>query len=92
MPSYTDEEKITIAKQYMLPKILQESGVPPERIAFDEDVWPSIVRPLGFDSGIRSLQRTVGQVVRKVAMQLVKSEAESVRITSDNVKHYVSQN
>lgn len=92
MPSYTDEEKITIAKQYMLPKVLQESGVPPDKIIFDEDVWPSIVRPLGFDSGIRSLQRNIGEVVRKVAMQMVKGEAESVRITSDNVKHYISQN
>ncbi len=91
MPSYTDDEKITIAKQYMLPKILQESGVPADKIVFDDQVWSTIVRPLGFDSGIRSLQRNVGQVVRKVAMQLVRGEIESVRITPDNVKQYVSQ-
>lgn len=91
MPSYTDEEKITIAKKYMLPKVLQQSGVPQDKIVFDEEVWPTIVRPLGFDSGIRTLQRTIGQVVRKVAIQMVKGEVESVRITPENIKQYVSQ-
>lgn len=91
MPSYTDEEKITIGKRYMLPKIIQESGVPPDKIVFDEEVWPAIVRPLGFDGGIRTLQRTINGVVRKVARQMVQGEIASARITQENVKQYISQ-
>src|SRR3989344_9241076 len=58
MPSYTDEEKITIGRDYILPKAIAESGLSPDTVVFDNDVWPKIVRPLGFDAGMRTLERT----------------------------------
>ena len=45
MPSYTDDEKIIIAKTYMLPKILTEAGLTVDNLTIDETVWPKIVRP-----------------------------------------------
>ncbi len=90
MPSYTDNEKIVIGKQYMLPKILQSSGLPDNALIIDEDVWPSIVRPLGFDSGMRTLERTIEGVVRKVALQVVQGKGSEFHITGQNIKEYLS--
>src|SRR4029079_7317900 len=52
MPAYTDEEKIVIGKSYLLPKIEQSSGLPQNVLRIDNSVWPFIIRPLGYDSGI----------------------------------------
>lgn len=91
LPSYSDEEKITIAKRYILPKVLEETGVSTDRIVFDEEVWINIVRPLGFDSGIRTLERTIQGVVRKVAKDIVEGKIQSIHFTKDNIKPYLPQ-
>jgi len=89
MPAYTDEEKITIASRYVFPKAMQESGLPPDAIYIDPVVWPQLVRPLGFDAGIRTLERTIRGTCRKVARMLVEGQATQIRITPDNVKEYL---
>jgi len=66
MPSYTDDEKITIGKKYLLPRILKEAGVDSGLLQIQDDVWPLIARPLGYDAGIRTLERTVEGIVRKI--------------------------
>lgn len=89
MPSYTDEEKIIIGKNYILPKALQGSGLPPGTLTLSDDIWPQVVRPLGFDAGIRSLQRTIEGVVRKVARQVVEGKPGPYQITTKNVGEYI---
>ncbi len=59
MPSYTDEEKIVIAKSYLMPNILKESGLNPQDILVPDELWAELVRPLGYDPGIRSLRRLI---------------------------------
>ena len=89
MPSYTDDEKYHIGKEYVLPRMLKDSGLLPENLLIDEAVWPRIIRPLGFDSGIRTLERTVNGVCRKVARQIVEEGVQSVHVTVDNIKAYL---
>lgn len=89
MPSYTDEEKLVIAKSYLLPKAQKEAGLDSGAIIVNDDVWPLILRPLGFDAGIRSLARTLQGLSRKVAMQMVQGNIGPFRITSENVKEYL---
>lgn len=89
MPSYTDEEKIVIAKQYLFKKIRSEAGLTDQQLIIDETVWPGIIRPLGFDSGIRSLERTVEGLCRRVARQIVEGKAQAIRVTDDNLKSYL---
>lgn len=89
MPSYTDEEKIIIAKSYVYPNIMKESGLSPQQIAIDDNVWPEVVRPLGFDSGIRTLERTVNGICRKVARNIVEGKFGNVHITETNIKQYL---
>lgn len=89
MPSYTDEEKTIIAKQYMLPKVLKESGLTPDNMTIDEAVWPKIVRPLGYDAGIRTLERTIEGVARKIARSIVEGKAKHFHLTLDTIKNYL---
>jgi len=89
MPSYSDNEKIAIGKNYMLPKIIRRSGIPPESLVIKDEVWPLIVRPLGFDAGMRTLERTIQQVVRKVALEIVEGKGNVFEITPENVKQFL---
>jgi ATP-dependent Lon protease len=89
MPSYSDKEKITIGRDYMFPKILEESGISQGVINISEEVWPQIVRPLGFDAGTRTLERTIKGVVRKIARLIVEGKNQKYDLTPDNIKGYL---
>lgn len=91
MPSYTDQEKITIAQKYVLPSSIKAAGLPEGSLIIDEDVWANIVRPLGYDAGIRTLERNVDGIVRKVAKMIVEGKAKSVHVTSENMKQFLPQ-
>ena len=89
MPSYSDQEKITIGRDYMLPEIIRQSGIPVSALVIGDDVWPQIVRPLGFDAGMRTLERTIQQVVRKTAREIVEGKTKMFTVTSENVKEFL---
>lgn len=89
MPSYTDEEKQHIAQEYLLPKALEVSGLDAGSIVIDPTLWSQIIRPLGYDAGIRTLNRTIEGVVRKSAKMIVDGQATVVHITQDNIKEFL---
>lgn len=89
MPAYTDQEKIVIARDYILPKVLERSGLKEGELLIDPNLWPGVVRPFGFDTGIRSLERTLQAVCRKVAKEIVEGKSTTVTITADNLKYYL---
>lgn len=89
MPSYYDEEKIAIGKQYMLPKFIKQGGISPDSLVIDDAVWPQIVRPLGYDAGMRTLERTIQTIIRKVAAKIVRGEGEKFVINQENLKEYL---
>ena len=91
MPSYTDQEKIEIARSYLMPAALEETGLTKEQLVIDEDVWANVVRPLGFDSGIRTLQRTIKNMCGKVAKEIVEQQITQVHVSAENVKKYLPQ-
>lgn len=89
MPSYTDEEKTVIAHKYLFNRIREQTGLKPEQIHIDESVWPGIIRPLGFDSGIRSLERTIEGICRKTARLIVEGKVTSVLVNQSNIKDFL---
>ncbi len=91
MPSYSDHEKIVIGQKYVIPKAIKASGLPDGSLIIDEDVWANIVRPLGYDAGIRTLERNIDGIVRKVARMIVEGNTKSVHITAQNVKEFLPQ-
>ncbi len=91
MPSYTDEEKMMIAKQYLFARVRTSTGLTEAQLTVDDSVWAGVIRPLGFDSGIRSLQRTIEGICRKVARQIVEGQAQTIHLTPQNIKEYLPQ-
>lgn len=90
MPSYSDEEKLIIGKDYLLPKALEEAGLSDGILSINEAAWPLILRPLGFDSGIRSLSRSLQAICRKVARKQVEGTAGPFKIAQENLGEYLS--
>ncbi len=92
MPSYTDDEKVVIAKTYLFPKIKKQAGLLDNQLIIDEPIWPNIIRPLGFDSGIRSLERTIEGICRKTARLVVEGkvpQGQTVHVTAENLKQFL---
>ncbi|MEO6728707.1 MAG: AAA family ATPase [Candidatus Dojkabacteria bacterium] len=89
--SYTDNDKIMIAKNYLLPKVREATGITEAQLSFEDDAWPLIIRPLGFDAGVRQLERTLTELARKVALQIVQGLATGVRITAANFRQYIPE-
>ncbi len=91
MPSYTDHEKTVIAQKYVLPDLLEKAGLKPGQFVIRDDVWPVVVRPLGYDMGIRTLQRTLEGAVRKATRIIVEKGYPEVVITMDNYQIFLPQ-
>lgn len=87
--SYTDAEKEHIARDYLLPKIRKSTGLNESQMSFSEDVWPLMIRPLGFDAGIRQLERNIVNVARKVARIIVEKNIPSVNINPQNFRQFI---
>lgn len=87
--SYTDEEKVVIAKNYSLPKVIKNTGIDASQIVIDEDVWPLLVRPVGYDAGLRQLERNLATLVRSAARKIIEGTVVPIRITKDNLREFV---
>jgi len=91
MPSYTDDEKITIAKDYLLPRALKSNGLTINDLKVSDEMWPQIVRPLGFDAGVRTLQRNIEGMCRKVAKIILDGKTRQVTVDESNIKTFLPQ-
>lgn len=91
MPSYNDEEKIVIAKDYILPRVMVGTGLKKEDLLIDETCWSQIVRPLGYDAGLRTLKRTIEGICRRVAKLIVEGKGKSFHLKPENIKEFLPQ-
>ncbi len=89
MPSYTDHEKEEIARNYLLPKVMKRVGLKDTELIFVDTLWPKFIRPLGFDSGIRSLERNLESMALKTAKLIVEGKATKVVIDENNFKDFL---
>lgn len=89
MPSYTDEEKIVIGRDYILPRVLRENGLSKDNLEFSGEVWPLIVRPLGFDAGMRSLERTIEGICRKVSKLVVEGKGRHFNLDQEKIREFL---
>jgi len=86
---YTEEEKLHIATRHLLPKQLQEHGLTPEQLVISENAIRAIIREYTREAGVRGLERTVGTICRKVAREVVGGKVQHVRVSSQNLAHYL---
>ncbi len=72
IPGYTDYEKLKIARVFLIPKQIEENGLSWARIRFQEPAILKIIRSYTMESGVRSLEREIATILRKIARQAVK--------------------
>ena len=89
MPFYSDEQKIIIGSKYLLPEAVKKAGLDQTILQIDPNLWSKIVRPLGFDGGIRSLNRTIESLVRKIAFEVVQGKTGPYIINEQNIEEYI---
>lgn len=87
--SYTDEEKTTIARSYTMPKVLKNMGISNDQLIVQDAVWPILVRPVGFDAGLRQLERNISTMVRAAGRRIVDGASTPITITPENVREFV---
>ncbi len=91
---YTEEEKVHIARQYLIPRQLEEHGLAPEQVAFEEDAVRRIITQYTREAGVRNLERQIGAVTRKIAARVAGIEAADAAaartvVTSTTVADYL---
>jgi ATP-dependent Lon protease len=89
IPGYTEEDKLAIAKQFILPKMAEQHGLPKESLQIPEDALRTIVRDYTREAGLRELERQLAAVHRKVARKRVEGHSKSIRITANGVSRYL---
>jgi ATP-dependent Lon protease len=87
--SYTEREKIEIAKGYLIPRQLHENSVRAEEVSFNEDSLRTIIRSYTHEAGVRSLEREIGAVCRKVAVKIAEGKTMREKITPAKVADYL---
>lgn len=86
LTSYTDEEKLQIAKQHLLPKERNRHGLKASQLRVTDDAIREIITGYTRESGVRVLERCLASVCRKAAMKIVSGESKSVHVTGDNLE------
>ncbi len=91
LPGYTEDEKMNIAKKYLVPKQMKQNGLRPEEMKVSDSSLLDIVRYYTRESGVRNLEREVAKICRKAVKQMLtgKDEAKSVHITPKNLDKYL---
>jgi ATP-dependent Lon protease len=89
LQGYTEEEKVHIAFQYLVPRQEEENGVAPEQIEFPEESIRHIIRHYTREAGVRNLERTIGTICRKQARRLAEGKTEKLVVTTDVVQEFL---
>ncbi|MBR4262835.1 MAG: endopeptidase La [Bacilli bacterium] len=90
LSSYTEYEKLDIAKIYLVPNQLEEHGVKKNRITFTDEALLTIIRNYTKESGVRELERLIATIIRKIVKKIVVDKSkESFNLTEDNIKDYL---
>jgi ATP-dependent Lon protease len=85
LAGYSEEEKIEIAKRYLIPRQLKETGLKPEDCIITEDALRAIIALYTREAGVRQLERAIGTIARKVALRHAEGQTEPVTVTRDDL-------
>lgn len=89
LPGYTEEEKLQIALRHLIPKEMKEHGLKPKQISFSENAVREIIRKYTREAGVRSLERHIAKVCRRTVREIVAKKTKSVKVTAQNIQHYL---
>ncbi len=89
VPSYTEEEKLHIAKKHLLPKQTLEHGLPRKSVRISDPAMKCIIEGYTREAGVRTLSRTIARVVRKAAVEMLEEEKTEVSVKPKAVQKYL---
>ncbi len=89
LPGYILEEKIEIAKRYLLPRRISESGLKSGNISFNSNALKAIITSYTKEAGVRNLERAIGSICRKVAKRIAEGKKQPVKITAQNISGFL---
>src|SRR5450631_2872958 len=87
LQGYTEEEKVHIAFQYLVPRQIEENGITKEQIEFPEETIGFLIRHYTREAGVRNLERTIGTICRKQARRIAEGKTEKMVVTPELVQH-----
>jgi len=86
---YIDDEKVKIAEKHLIPKQIKENGLTPKQVKFNEAGIKEVIRSYTRESGVRSLEREISNVLRKIAVDVVNKKVKNVSVTKKVVNDYL---
>lgn len=86
---YTEEEKLHIAADYLVPKQIKEHSLKDENVIISEAVIRAVINGYTREAGVRNLEREIANIIRKCATQIVENNKKRVRVTPGNLKKYL---
>ena len=89
LAGYTEEEKLEIAKKYLLPKQLKDNGLKENELIIRDEEILEIIRRYTKESGVRGLEREISKLARKSVKEIVTKKTETIEISSDNIDEYL---
>ena len=89
LQGYTEEEKIHIAFQYLIPRQIEENGITKEQIEFPEESVSYVIRHYTREAGVRNLERTLGTICRKQARRLAEGKTDKLVVTKEVVQEFL---
>src|SRR5215475_10900363 len=89
LSGYTEEEKLHIAKRYLIPRQIKESGLTEEQVHFVDEAIQAIISRYTREAGVRQLERSLGSVARKIALKVAKGEGDVFTVTADELEDYL---
>ena len=89
VPSYTEEEKLQIAKRHLLPKQVAEHGLPKGSVRMGEAALKLVIEGYTREAGVRTLSRTLARIVRKAAVEMLENDVQQITVTREKVTEYL---
>ena len=89
LPGYTANEKLMIAKQYLIPRQLESHGIEEDTLSIADDAVHQVIDKYTREAGVRNLEREMGTICRKVARQIAEGSEKSTHVTIDDVSDYL---
>jgi ATP-dependent Lon protease len=91
LPGYTEEEKIEIARRYLVKRQVEANGLKPEQVSLTDSALTAIVRDYTREAGVRNLERELGSVLRHVAMRIAEGHAQHVTVDAPDLPAILGQ-
>jgi ATP-dependent Lon protease len=89
LQGYSEEEKLHIARRYLVPRQVEENGITAEQIDFPDDALRYVIRHYTREAGVRSLERTIGTICRKQARRLAEGKTEKLLVTQEIIQEFL---